>query len=131
MARVISRSQAVRCKPNSILRPRRGARRETSCVFLTAKNESIASSYRSRIFSVLRTTVRRGSNRRNMETENSSCPLGSLKIDRAVVPLQDLIGLRQPDAAAVFLGSEIELEDLVAHVDRDSHALVANLGNHQ
>ena len=52
-----------------------------------------------------------------------------IQIHRAVVPLQNLIGLRQADAAAVFLGREIKFEDFVVHILRDSAALVANLGD--
>src|ERR1700690_1960607 len=45
---------------------------------------------------------------RNMEAENRSGAVDRFEIDGAVVPLQNLIGLGQADAAAVFLRGEIE-----------------------
>src|SRR5579859_5054127 len=45
------------------------------------------------------------------------------------MPLQNLISLRQSDAATVFLGCEIKLEDLVVSILRDSTTRVVNLGH--
>src|SRR5271157_1113341 len=46
------------------------------------------------------------------------------------MPLQDLVGLRQADAVAIFLGGEVELENLVLDVLWYAHTLIADLGNH-
>src|SRR5271165_1260309 len=66
----------------------------------------------------------------NMEAENSSGSVDRFEVDRAVVPLQNLIGLGQADAATVFLGGEIELENLVVEVLRNPTTLVADFGHH-
>ena len=64
-----------------------------------------------------------------METKNRSGAIGRFEVDGAVVPLQNLVGLGQSDAAAVFFCGEIELEDFVAQILRNAATLVANLGN--
>ena len=45
------------------------------------------------------------------------------------MPLQDLIGLRQSNPAAVFLGREVELEYLFVHILRNAGTLILNLGD--
>ena len=51
-----------------------------------------------------------------MKAKNRARPFGRLEVHRAVVPLQDLIGLSQSDAAAFFLGGEVEFENLVVQI---------------
>src|SRR6266496_367276 len=67
---------------------------------------------------------------RNMEAENRTIPLDRFEIHRAVVPLEDLIGLCQTDAAALFFRREIQLEDFVMHILRYTGTLIADLREH-
>src|ERR1700732_1817222 len=84
-----------------------------------------------RISSVLWTSLHQPHSRRNVEPENSSSSLGRFEVHRPVVPLQNLVGLCQTDAAAIFFRREIEFENLVVHVLGNPAALIANLGDHR
>src|SRR5271166_1643115 len=44
------------------------------------------------------------------------------------MPLQNLVGLRQSDPAAILLGREVKLEYLIVHLFRNSGTLIVNLG---
>src|SRR5216684_9287981 len=56
-----------------------------------------------------------------------------IELHRAIVPLHDLVGLRQPDSAAAFvaLGGVVEFEDFFLRFGRNAAALVQHFGeNH-
>src|SRR5579863_6204959 len=65
---------------------------------------------------------------RNVKTENRSCSFRRLKVHRAIMPLQNLIGLGEADSTAFFFCGEVELENFVPHVFGNSTTLVLNLG---
>src|SRR2546429_7568429 len=54
------------------------------------------------------------------ETKRCTFSFSRFELDRAVVPLQNLIGLSQADATSVLLGREVELKNLVLHFARDA-----------
>src|SRR5580698_5984151 len=67
--------------------------------------------------------------KRETKTKCGSLGFRRFEFYRTVVPLQDLVSLRQADAVAVFLGGEIKLKDFVLYILRNACTLIANLGN--
>src|SRR4051812_34184556 len=72
-----------------------------------------------------------GSDHGYLEAEYRPGGFGRLEVYRAVMPLQDLISLCQPDAAAFFLGREVKFENLVVQFFRDATALILDFRQDQ
>src|ERR1700730_5530392 len=96
---------------------------------MKASSMSIPALYSCRVRGAFGTALGRLPDSRNMKAENGSASLGRFEVYRSVMPLQDLIGLRQTDAAAFILGCEIEFENILVHVLRNPSTLIANFGN--
>src|ERR1700722_6887313 len=73
--------------------------------------------------------VETGGGEGNAKAEGGAFACGGLEFHGAVMPLQDLISLRQANAAAVFFGGEVEFENFVLHFRRDAGTLVADFGD--
>ena len=70
---------------------------------------------------------------RQGQSQPEGCAMSGygFKIDTAIMPLQDLIGLRKADATALGLGGEVEFEDLVLYFRRNSFSGVGDFGSDQ
>src|SRR5215469_14001005 len=75
--------------------------------------------------------IQSGVRERDAEPEGGALAFGGLEVQRSVVPLQDLVGLRQADAAAFRLGGEIQFEDFVLDLGRNPGAGVDDFGGDQ
>src|SRR5882762_491475 len=75
--------------------------------------------------------VQPGLGERNAQAEGGALAVEGFEVHRAVMPLQNLVGLCEADATPVFLCGEVELEDLVLDFFRNAATCVADLGeNH-
>src|SRR5258708_12579701 len=66
---------------------------------------------------------------RDTEAKSRAFPFRRFKFHRAVMPLQNLVRLRQPNAAAILLGRKVKLKNLVLHIVRNTTAPVTDLGH--
>src|SRR5215468_9098141 len=66
---------------------------------------------------------------RQPQTEGGAIARGGFEVHRTVMPLHDLVSLGEADATAGFLGSEIQLENLILDFWWDSGARVADLSH--
>src|SRR5882672_9985970 len=64
------------------------------------------------------------------QLEGSAASFRRLKVNRSIVPLHDLVGLRQPNPAATLLGGEVEFEDFFLQVLGDTRTFITNFSDH-
>src|SRR5258708_9598161 len=76
----------------------------------------------------LRVNIRR--RQRYAKAECCSLALCGLKLHGTVMPLQNLVGLRQSNSVAFFFGGEVELENFVLHLLSNAQTLIADFGNY-
>src|SRR5580704_6351069 len=66
---------------------------------------------------------------RQDQAERRSVSVHRYEIHRTIVPLHDLVSLRQADSAAALLGSEIQLEDFFLEFRPNAPTYVSNLSD--
>src|SRR5712671_850696 len=74
--------------------------------------------------------VQAGGRERHTEAEGCSHAFRRLEFHRPVMPLKDLISLRQADAVTLFLGGEVKLKNFILHILRDASPLIADLSDY-
>src|ERR1700730_2377327 len=73
-------------------------------------------------------SIRPRLDQRQTQAKSRSLSRHRIEINRSVMPLQNLIGLRQPDSGPFFLGGEIQFKNLVLGIRRNAVTLVENFG---